>query len=208
MKPVELPTTNGSHQPQGKVPLFVSLRKIPLAGIATHFRAKESRSAAVSFVIAFCLLVLIIPNVIMERSSRKEVSSLQARQKEFSVIAGQYASVKGRLDVIERRSVSNKVRGAAETLEEIFSSIGVASKLKSIKSAGSRGFVGDLREENAQVQIEKLTLNELVNIFFRIENAPIRLVVRSAAMKKSFEKPELLDVTMSISLFTPVLQQR
>jgi hypothetical protein len=56
-------------------------------------------------------------------------------------------------------------------------------------------------EESAEIQIEKLNMTELVHLFFKIENAPMILAVKRVIIKKSFENPELLDVTMAVSLF-------
>ena len=74
--------------------------------------------------------------------------------------------------------------------------------MKSIKGIGGREIKGQLNEETAEVQMEKVNLNELVNIFYKLENAPLLLSIQKVALKKSFEKPDLLDVTMTVSLFT------
>jgi hypothetical protein len=39
----------------------------------------------------------------------------------------------------------------------------------------------------------------MINVFYRIENAPMVLTVKKATIKKSFENPELLNITMVLS---------
>jgi len=58
-----------------------------------------------------------------------------------------------------------------------------------------------MSEESAEIQMEKLNMTELVHLFYKIENAPMILSVKRVVIKKSFENPDLLDLTMAVSLF-------
>lgn len=42
-------------------------------------------------------------------------------------------------------------------------------------------------------------MNEMANIFYRIEHAPMILTVKKATIKQSFENPELLNITLDLS---------
>ena len=79
----------------------------------------------------------------------------------------------------------------------------MAGKMKSIKGTGTRKTPNQMSEETAEIQIEKLTINEMVQLIYKIEDAPMILAMKTVVIKKSFENPELLDVTMTVSLFTP-----
>lgn len=46
-------------------------------------------------------------------------------------------------------------------------------------------------------------MNEMVNIFYRIENAPMILTIKKATVKKSFENPELLNISLVLSFLNP-----
>jgi hypothetical protein len=72
--------------------------------------------------------------------------------------------------------------------------------MKSVKLIGAKKVMDQISEESAEIQMEKLNMSEVVNLFYKIENAPMILAVKRVAIKKSFENPELLDVTMSVSL--------
>jgi len=67
---------------------------------------------------------------------------------------------------------------------------------------GTKKIVDQMSEESAEIQMEKLNMSELINLFYKIENAPMILAIKKVAIKKSFENPELLDTTMSVSLFS------
>ncbi len=148
------------------------------------------------------LSILIIPAFVMERSAGKELESLKAKQKELTVLGREYRVMKQNVDIVEQRPTSAQVRGIANALDMISSSMGMKGKIKSVKVTGTREIQGSMTEETAEVQVEKVTMNELVNVFYRLLEAPAILSVKRTTIKKSFENPELLDITMTVSLFT------
>ena len=148
------------------------------------------------------LYVLIIPALTWERASSRDLSQLKTRFTEFSILSAEYRSLKEQVGSIEQKRFLTKTSGIAQALDDAFLSLGVKGKMKSIKGIGGREIEGQLNEETAEVQMEKINLNELVNIFYKLENAPLLISIQKVALKKSFEKPELLDVTITVSLFT------
>lgn len=160
-----------------------------------------SRSSIPVALVLF-LFILIIPAFIMQRASRKEVDTLKSKRNELSLLTTEFSALKVQVDVVEQKTIPSQAKGIASVLDDIVSSLGIKGKLKAVKGLGSREIKGLMTEESAEVQLEKVSMNELVNIFYRIGEAPVILSVKRAMMKKSFENPELLDVTMTIALFT------
>ena len=160
-----------------------------------------SRSSIPVALVLF-LFILIIPAFIMQRASRKEVDTLKSKRNELSLLATEFSALKVQVDVVEQKTIPSQAKGIASVLDDIVSFMGIKGKLKAVKGLGSREIKGPMTEENAEVQLEKVSMNELVNIFYRIGEAPVILSVKRTMMKKSFENPELLDVTMTIALFT------
>jgi hypothetical protein len=160
-----------------------------------------SRSSIPVALVLF-LFILIIPAFIMQRASRKEVDTLKSKRNELSLLTTEFSALKVQVDVVEQKTIPSQAKGIASILDDIVSSLGIKGKLKAVKGLGSREIKGPMTEESAEVQLEKVSMNELVNIFYRIGEAPVILSVKRAMMKKSFENPELLDVTMTIALFT------
>ena len=148
------------------------------------------------------LYVLIIPVLVMERSAGKELEILKTKQKELSVLSREYKLMKENVDFVEQRSTVAQVRGIANAVDMLSSSVGMKGKIKSVKVTGAREIQGSMTEESAEVQMEKVSMNELVNIYHRVNEAPMILSVKRATIKKSFENPELLNITMTVSLFT------
>lgn len=160
-----------------------------------------SRSSIPVALVLF-LFILIIPAFIMQRASRKEVDTLKSKRNELSLLTTEFSALKVQVDVVEQKTIPSQAKGIASVLDDTVSSLGIKGKLKAVKGLGSREIKGLMTEESAEVQLEKVSMNELVNIFYRIGEAPVILSVKRAMMKKSFENPELLDVTMTIALFT------
>jgi hypothetical protein len=155
----------------------------------------------VSFSLALCLAILIIPAFLLDRSARKEINALEVKFFEMLNLAEEYSSLKARIDLIEKKQALSNVAGIAEALDEMFSALGMKGKIKSVKSLGTREMQDSLMEERAEVTLERVTMNELVNLFFDIDKAPMVLTVRKVSLKKTFEMPELLDVKMTVALF-------
>lgn len=149
------------------------------------------------------LTILLLPSVLWERAAERELSALRKKQSEFSALAGEYRTLKENISALERKKALTKTAGIAQAIGDISRSVGVAGKVKSIKGTGTRKTPNQMNEETAEIQIEKLAINEMVQLLYKIENAPMIFAMKTVVIKKSFENPELLDVTMTVSLFTP-----
>ena len=163
-------------------------------------RMFSRRSIPVAIILI--LFTFIIPLFIMQRTSRKDVDTLKSKRNELALLTTEFSTLKGQVDVVEQKTIPSQTKGIASVLNDIVSSLGIKGKLKAVKGLGNREIKGPMTEESAEVQLEKVSMNEMVNIFYRIGEAPVILSVKRATMKKSFENPELLDVTMTIALFT------
>ena len=148
------------------------------------------------------LAILMVPAFIVERSSIRELDVIKSKRAELSVIVSEYSSLSDQVGAIEQRTSLAKVSGVANAMEDIATSVGLKGKMKSIRGIGTKEVQGRMTEDSAEVQIERVTLNEIVNMLYRIEDAPMILSVKKTVIKKSFENPELLNVTMTVALFT------
>ncbi|MFZ3136345.1 MAG: hypothetical protein WA126_03010 [Thermodesulfovibrionales bacterium] len=151
-------------------------------------------AAGIAAIIILCIAVLSI-----SLSSKRELKGLRERQQEMALLREEIVSLKGRVDAVEGKKSLVKVKGIVQAIDEVFEPLGLKQKVKSVKSSGMRE-IGDSIEEEAEVQVEKIDINEAVNIFYKIENAPMLLSLRKMSMKTSFENPAQLSLTMTIAL--------
>lgn len=152
------------------------------------------------------IIALIVTPVIMAAvmfrvylSSKNELNSLKQQQKEMQALKSEFQSLKEIVDSAEAKKSLSKVQGIVQAVDELSLSLGMKAKVKSVKALGAR----DIRyaiEEDADVQIERATMNEMVNMLYKIENAPMALSLKRVNIRTAFEDPALLNISMTLSL--------
>lgn len=156
-------------------------------------------------MIGGCIAVSIVLCVFIfnvSLSLKSDLSNLKAQHKELLFIKDEFLSLKNRIDTVEGKKTLTKVEGIVQAVDEVFLPLGLKKKVKSVKPTGTKD-LKDTTEEEAEVKIEKVDMNEMVNIFHKIENSPMILSLKKTTIKTSFENPALLDITMTIALVKP-----
>ncbi|MGO9016026.1 MAG: hypothetical protein ACLQF0_13735 [Dissulfurispiraceae bacterium] len=164
--------------------------------------SKVKKSALLIAGAAAVPVVLCIIAVSFFFSSKNELAVAHARQKEFALLKSEYQTMKSGIDVIENKKSISNVKGILQAVDEIFLSLGLKQRIRSVKPLTTQEAPG-LVEEEAEVQVERVNINEAVNLFYKIENAPMSIFIKKAAMKASFENPANLDITITIALVRP-----
>lgn len=158
---------------------------------------KDKRFIYVLLVVTgFIIIVALGMNLLS--SERRELKLLKEQRKEMLMLRGEFLSLKQRIDVVESKKKLSNVQGVVQAIDEVFLPIGLKDKIKTVKSTGRRE-IKDGFEEEADLQIEKVNMNEMINILYKIENSPMVLTIRRIAIKKSFENPELLNIALTLS---------
>jgi general secretion pathway protein M len=160
----------------------------------------DRRSTAIAATALLCILAFMLVNT--SRSLRKERSSLEIERQELLALRTDYLSLKASLDSVEGRKAAAKSGGIVQATDELFRSMGLSGKVKSVKSTDARDRKYAI-EEDAEITLEKVTMNEMANIFYRIENGPFLLSIRRSDIKTDFENPTILDITMTVALVRP-----
>ncbi len=132
-------------------------------------------------------------------SAERDLRAMLSRQKEFALLRDEYLSLRGKVAFAESKKNLMQVKGVVQAVDEIMGPLGMKQKIRSVKPTAIKE-MKDVTEEEAEVQIEKADMNEAVNIFYRIENAPMALSVKRADLKTSFENPARLNITMTLAL--------
>jgi hypothetical protein len=155
------------------------------------------KNLLVAFGVGLVLLCLLALNLSL--SLKKEVKGLKERRQELLVLKDEILVLKSGVDAVEVKKSLSKVKGIVQAVDEIFLSIGLKQKVKSVKPTATRE-IKDAVEEEAEVLVEKADMNEVINILYKIETAPFALSMRKATIKTSFENPSYLTITMTIAL--------
>jgi uncharacterized protein YoxC len=154
---------------------------------------------------AFALVVIIFTIFLIYAahllsSERKELKLLREQREEMLGLKHEFTALSHRMNALEMKKDISHVSGIMEAIDDVFSSLGLKDKMKTVKSSGTREVNEGFKEE-ADIYIEKVTMNEMVNIFYTIEHSPMVLTVEKATIKKSFEDPELLNISLTMSFF-------
>jgi general secretion pathway protein M len=151
------------------------------------------------FFAALIIFVLMSSYGIHQLSSgKRELAMLREQRNEMLQMKDEYLALKQQIDSVEGRKNPSGPQGIVQAVDEVFQTMGLKDKIKTLKSTGKKE-IRDGFEEDADLYIEKVTMNEMVNILYRIENAPMVLTMKKVTIKKSFENPELLNISLVIS---------
>jgi general secretion pathway protein M len=143
-------------------------------------------------------LILAALGIKMLSSQTKELHQLQEQRKEMALLRDEFLLLQQKIQTVEKRKNLTNIQGVLQAVDEVFSSVGLKDKVKTVKNTGKRE-TKDGIEEEADVSVEKVTMNEMVNIFYRIDHAPMILSIKKVTVKQSFENPELLNITLMLS---------
>lgn len=128
------------------------------------------------------------------KSALKETTSLNA---ELAGTQPEFLALQARVQGLEaRRGLTSSTGGVAKAMEDLLTPIGLKDSIGSVKELSA----GDPLESRAEFTVKDLTMNQAVNMLYAIKQAPMLLVVRDMTMRPSFQKPDLLEVKMTLSL--------
>ncbi|MFO0753331.1 MAG: hypothetical protein U0411_08415 [Thermodesulfovibrionales bacterium] len=159
--------------------------------------AKIVPGAGVGIVLLLCLFLLNL-----SLAAKRELHSLRERRKELAVVGEEVKQLRERLVRVEGKATVAQVKGILQAVDEVFLPLGLKQRIKSVKQTGARE-IKEMVEEEAEIQVEKLDTNEMVNLFHRIENAPLLLSLRKVSVKTSFDAATRLDITLTLALMRP-----
>jgi hypothetical protein len=160
---------------------------------------RDRRLSAFALILIISMVFVVYAANLLS-SERKELKRLKEQRKEMLSLKEEFTTLRQKINALEMKKNLSHINGIMEAIDDVFSSLGLKHKMKTVKSSGTRE-VKEGFEEEADIYIEKATMNEMVNIFYTIEHTPMVLTVEKATIKKSFEDPELLNISLTLSFF-------
>jgi len=167
-------------------------------------REAVSRHAAYVWIGLFILALsafMVITNAIIVKSDSR-LAQRESELRGFYEMASEYkrdmASIGHLREKLLRQGGNNSV-GAV--IEEIGAGIGLSKKITSFKPLAD-GLVNGYMERGVQVEIEGVTLNQAVNLLYKIKGYKNLLLIRDFSMKNHFRNPDKLDIVLQVVLIT------
>jgi|GEM_PF-1645967 hypothetical protein len=162
-----------------------------------RFSLKHDRIIFILLSILFFIFTCFI-GIRIILSEKKDIELLKEQRKEMILLCNEYLKKRQEIESFESKRNITNIKGIMQAIDEVFQSIGLKSRLKSIKSSGSKETKEGIIEE-ADIIVENLNMNELINLLYRLENSPTLLVLKRTTIKKSFENPDLLNLYATLS---------
>jgi len=154
-------------------------------------------------ILLFGLLCFGIVMPLLSASDRVAARADAAEQQLGALVRlrREYDDAQGRLASVEQRIRSEARGNLRTTLESLASRATV--KVESMEPQASPANDA-YRETKVEVGLAGVTLPQTVNYLHQIEATPQVLSVKSLRMRTRPDKPELLDVTFTVSSFEPL----
>ena len=154
-------------------------------------------------VLSAIILDLVLINPLSERADRAQARATQLERDVARAlrIASEVRMLQGELASVEPRIRSGERTNLLSELEKLAAAAAIGeSQLESIRerrvSANPR-----YPETRVEVSLRGATLQQAVDYLYRIETAPILLIVRSLRMRARGGPEELIDVQFAVSTF-------
>lgn len=157
----------------------------------------------VSIVGALLMVTLIYYGVVvttlgLRRGAEQRLTTAEQELGVMARLRREYDDVAARLKSVEGR-IGNEPGGSLRTTLEAMARSSLV-KVESMEPQATPS--NDLfRETKVEVGLKEVTLSQAVSYLHQIETAPQLLSVKSLRMRTRKDKPELLDVTFTVSTF-------
>lgn len=155
---------------------------------------------SVGAIVALLLVWGLVVGPVLDARSRTALRVATAEQdiQGLERMKRDLDEVNGRLSRVEGRIAQGPQGNIFTTLESLARQSAVAVESMEPQAAPPSG---RYRETKVQVTLKGVTLPQVVGYLGSIESAPQLLSVKSLRMRTRQDKPELLDVTFTVSSF-------
>ncbi len=151
---------------------------------------------AVTLVTIFTVITSIYAN-----SIDKKNNTLKAQLAEIQSLSGKLIRIRSIARSKEKKIGLTKVTGVVSALEQILNSLGLEAKvIKPLEKKRIKEFI----EEDAELEIQDIDLNSIVNLLYKIDNSPVPMKIKNAAIKATFENPDIFILKLTASLISRV----
>jgi general secretion pathway protein M len=168
-----------------------------------RFSPREKLALAVAGVVV--ILTILIAGIILPYRTAiarldQRIVSRQGQLLETRTLVQRIKGMQMEVAATERKLNAAASVPLVATLEGMVSEIAGKEKLLGIRPQPVTAPAG-FRQEKVEMQLEKVRLEQLVQLLYAIDSARSLLQSDSLKMRPRFEDPALLDVTLVVSSF-------
>jgi general secretion pathway protein M len=165
-------------------------------------REKLALAIAAVVVIATILIAgILLPYRAALQRLDQRMASRQEQILEARSLVQRIKGMQGEVATTARKLSATSAAPLVTTLEGMVLEIAGKEKLLAIRPQPATPPAG-FRQEKVEMQLEKIRLEQLVQLLFAIDSAKSALQSDSVKVRPRFEDSALLDVTLVVSSFT------
>lgn len=163
-----------------------------------HFRRKTNVLYLAGFVVGVSLSIIMTNKWI--DNMEKKVSLKRQELAAFNDIKRDYLREKAWSEAMERKLfVPHAGKSSDAIIQGIFRGIGIEDKVASFKPFMEE-MGKDYVKQGSEIKINKINLNQFVNLVYKIENHKNLLLIKSISLDSRFDNPAIFDITMQVIL--------
>lgn len=183
----------------------IDLKRVQFSLSSVRQRLKEVEgSSYYLFIGALVITVIIFMALTNSLASKGEqrVERKKAELGEFYKLANEFKRETASIEHLRAKlRLPDAEVSAGSIMEEIGAQLGIKKNITSFKPLEDE-LVKGYMEKGVLLDIEGVTLNQAVNLLYRIRAHKFLLLIRDFSMKAHFANPGLLDITVQVVLVT------
>ncbi len=163
---------------------------------------REFISDRMSLLLITSILAVTIFTITMSiivGDKEKKNMSLKDQLTEINTLSKGLLQIKSIVWSKEKKIGLTNSSGVVSTIEQILKKLGIEASV--IKPLGKR-HVKEFAEQDVELEIQDIDLNSIVNLLFRLENAPQPIKINSTLIKTSFENTDRFTLKLTASLIS------
>jgi type II secretory pathway component PulM len=146
---------------------------------------------------------LVLPALSMKSKLRNRIQLGQKQMEEIILLSSEYNALQGNSgDVGKALSARGKSFTLFSLLEKVASQAGLKDRIKYIKPSTSQA-KGKFKISSVEMNFQAITMGELFNYLYRVEDPKNIIKVKRLSIKKHKEKQGHVDATLQISTVQP-----
>lgn len=173
-----------------------------ITDILERWRNLDSRTRLWSgYGLIGLLVIVMLWSALAARTAdlERKRAAREAVLKELLPLKVAYRAAKQSSDLLKGRMASMRPDDSPGKLIEEIGIKGKGLKIAPVKGAERAGFI----EDAADVRIDGLTLNEAINLVYRLEKGGRPIVVKKGNLRIRFDDPSRCDLSMTVALLKP-----
>ncbi|MBI4654087.1 MAG: hypothetical protein HY752_03740 [Nitrospirae bacterium] len=159
----------------------------------------SDKPTLIAMIISVILLILILTLLTYINVFERKNNTLKIQLNEMRLLKDELLNVKNIVETQEKKIDITKVNSVVSAIEQTLQDIGIkATAIKPLEKKKMEGF----HQEDAELTVENIDLNKIVNLLYKIENSPLPIKIKNVALRTTFENPNMFILNITASLIS------